>query len=109
VPYPNEHACRLRDPDQFQKGSFRRIVKGGVSIIIGKLKGKTTTTAQAFRYPKSKWTVERARAHCKRHGGKFEAAAGAQAFTDRELVDLYSDPVNNPLFEVDGSEMEVEV
>ena len=76
MPYPNEHACRVRQPSAFEKGSFRRIERGGASIIIGKLKGQTTTTTQAIRYPRASWTEQRARAHCKRNGGKsFEAAA----------------------------------
>jgi len=74
-PYPSEHACRVRDPGAFEKGSFRRIARNGMSIIIGKLKGKTTTTTQAFRYPKSKFTEAEARKHCKGNKGSFEAAS----------------------------------
>ena len=74
-PFPNEHACRVRTPGDFQPKSFRRIVQGKLSIIIGRLKGKTTTTAQAYRYPTKSWTAARARAHCKKAGGSFEAAA----------------------------------
>jgi len=76
MPYPNEHACRVRDPGGFQKGSFRRIKRGDLSIIIGRPKGKTTTTAQSYRYPKGGWTASRARAHCKKAGGSFAAATG---------------------------------
>ena len=47
MPYENEHACRIREPNEFQKKSFRRIKKGSLSIIIGKLLGKSTTTTQA--------------------------------------------------------------
>jgi len=78
-PYPNEHACRIREPGDFQDGSFRRISEGGLSIIIGRLKGKTKTTTQAFRYPKSSWDADRARTHCSEQGGRFEAAAEKQA------------------------------
>lgn len=74
MPLPNEHACRVRSPGLFQKDSFRRIKQGGLSIIIGRLKGKTTTTTQSYRYPKSSWTASRARKHCFKHNGKFEAA-----------------------------------
>ncbi len=75
MPFPNEHSCRLRQPSEFQKGSFRRInLSSGLDAIIGRLKGKTTTTTQALRYAKSKWTVDRARNHCKGKGGSFEAA-----------------------------------
>ena len=85
MPYPNEHACRIRDPGDFQPKSFRRIQsgeKGGkgprdgkrLSIIIGKLKGKSETTTQAFRYPSDEWTEAQARSHCKEQDGRFEAA-----------------------------------
>lgn len=79
APFPNEHACRVRSPGEFQKGSFRRISRKAdgktLDIIIGRLKGKTTTTTQAFRYPKDEWTVAQARKHCTDNDGKlFEPA-----------------------------------
>lgn len=74
MPYPNEHSCRLRDPGDFQPNHWGRINRGGVSVIIGRLKGKTASTSQAIRYPKAEWTMEKARAHCEKHGGRFEAA-----------------------------------
>jgi len=82
MPYPNEHACRIREPGSFEKGSFRRIKQGRLSIIIGKLKGKTTTTTQAFRYPTGSYSAEEAKAHCKKQSGRFEAAGKAQEFSD---------------------------
>ncbi|HUW08773.1 MAG TPA: hypothetical protein VM537_03545 [Anaerolineae bacterium] len=89
-PLPNEHSCRIRDPGDFQEGSFRRIqggTKGGkgprdgkrLSIIIGRLKGETSTTTQTFRYPVGTWTEAQAREHCKENGGRFEAAAAQAA------------------------------
>lgn len=81
MPYPNEHACRLREPSEFADGSFRRGDRdhGGKSygVIYGKLKGGSSMTEQAYRYPKKDWTAEQARSHCGRHGGKFEAASEA--------------------------------
>jgi len=82
MPYPNFHSCRIKSPDAFEKGSFRNIARGGLQIIIGKLKGKTTTTTQAIRYPVGSWGAEKARADCKDKGGNFEAAAKAQEFSD---------------------------
>jgi hypothetical protein len=80
VPFPNESSCRIKEPGNFQKGSFRRISQksGGkvFYIIIGRLKGKTTTTAQAYRYPIKGWTIAQARSHCSEHDGRFEAAGG---------------------------------
>jgi len=77
MPYPNEHACRIREPGDFQSDSFRRMVQGKLAIIIGRLKGKTTTTTQAFRYPVGEWTEKQARDHCEEQHGRFEAAKKA--------------------------------
>lgn len=75
MPYPNEHACRVREPGEFQEGSFRRVHLGqGVDAIIGRLKGETSTTIQAYRYPKDSFSAEEARAKCAAHKGRFEAA-----------------------------------
>ena len=56
MPYPNEHACRLREPGSFQPNSFRRMERDHegkkYSIIMGKLKGEDTLTEQAYRYDK---------------------------------------------------------
>ncbi len=85
MPYPNEHSCRIKNPSSFQKDSFKRIEGGKkegkgprdgkkLSIIIGRLKGETTTKTQAFRYPIETWTELQARTHCKENKGTFEAA-----------------------------------
>jgi len=78
-PYPNEHACRLREPGDFQKDTFKRTSRKHegkeYDIISGKLKGETTMTEQAYRYPKDTWDADEARAHCGDHDGiVFEAA-----------------------------------
>lgn len=79
MPYPNEASCRIREPGEFEQNSFRRIKSGILSIIIGKLKGKTTTTTQAYRYPISDWTEDAARKHCRDNDGRFEAVAKSGA------------------------------
>lgn len=80
-PLPNEHACRLRDPGDFQEGSFRRMRREHegkqYSVIMGRLKGETTLTEQAYRYPKETWSAAQARSHCRSHDGDFEAAERA--------------------------------
>lgn len=66
-PYPSEHACRLRDPDDFQDGSFKRTTRVSdgkeYSIIMGRLTGETTMTEQAYRYNKDIWTEGEAKTH----------------------------------------------
>ena len=68
MPYPNEHACRVRDPDDFQSDTFRRKeISDGISIIVGKLKGETETTTQAYRFDSSKFTEDEAKTWLKEH------------------------------------------
>lgn len=74
MPYPNEHSCRLKNPDLFQVDSFRRMSQGKLSIVIGKLKGQRTTTTQAYRYPIGRWRKDEARKHCEEHKGTFHEA-----------------------------------
>jgi len=62
----NEVAHRIREPGGFEKDSFRRITlkkdKPRIFAIVGRLKGKTTTTIQALRFPKADgWTVASAK------------------------------------------------
>lgn len=77
-PYPNEHACRLRNPDDFEDGSFKRTKRRHeekeYSVIMGKLKGEDAMTEQAYRYGKEVWTEAEAGNHCKEHDGTFEPA-----------------------------------
>lgn len=81
-PYPQEHACRLREPGDFQADSFRRIEREHegkkYSVIMGKLTGQDAMTEQAYRYPKDTWSADSAGSHCKSHDGRFEAASGQE-------------------------------
>jgi hypothetical protein len=86
MPYPNEHACRLRDPGDFMPNSFRRVTRKSAtkkgkqySVIRGRLRGSGNWQDQAYRYSKGSWKSSEARSHCKSHKGKtFEAASGGQ-------------------------------
>lgn len=84
-PYPNEHSCRLLDPDAFVR-FFRKHVKDendvgdykatgkAYDLIIGYREDESSDT-QAHRYPKDTWTAAQARKHCTAHDGKsFEPA-----------------------------------
>lgn len=85
MPYPNEHAARIRNPGDFQPNTFRSKTlpkseggKGGVRVIMGRLKGQTTMTAQAYRFPVDLYTAAEARRWLKDNDVKyksFEAAA----------------------------------
>jgi len=75
-PYPNEHACRLENPNDFDK--FNRVTCGQkhngkcIDVIYGVKAGKSKI--QALRYPKKIWTASAAKSHCKTRDGSFEAA-----------------------------------
>ena len=53
--------ARVRMPSEFESGSFRTIdidTTKGIKAVIGKLKGKDTTTAQSYIFSKDKgWTI----------------------------------------------------
>lgn len=90
MPLPHEHSCRLKDPDQFQSDSFRRVTRDHngkeYSVIMGKLKGKSTMTEQAYRYKKDIWSSPEAKKHCDKHGGSFEPAKEGKSSQLKEGV-----------------------
>lgn len=63
MPYPTEHAARIRDPGLFIPESFRsKDLKDGVRIILGKLKtGGSNMVTQAYRFSIENFTPEQAR------------------------------------------------
>ena len=76
-PYPNEHACRLADPGQFEKFARNNCAEKHdgkcIDVIYGIKNNKSEI--QALHYPEEKWTADDARTHCKSRGGSFEAAS----------------------------------
>jgi len=71
-PYPNEHSARVREPGDFQAKSFRRKnIETGIDIIIGRLKGESTMTTQAYRFSVEKFTVAQAKKWLKDHKIKY--------------------------------------
>lgn len=92
-PYPHEHACRLRDPGDFQSDSFRRVTREHdgktYGVIMGKLAGETTMTEQAYRYPTAGWSESSAKAHCQDHDGRFEAAVEKRLRVLREYLEEF--------------------
>jgi hypothetical protein len=104
MPYLNEHAARLRDPEDFDPDSFRRTSGSGeanvgngpvpetIDVIWGKLKGATAPTdppiAQALRFPVGKWTVEAAQAWLREHELEPEAFEPAETEERADAVTL---------------------
>jgi len=84
-PYPNEHACRLREPETLDiVGSGERKHNGKTyRVIYGKPKDKPDagSVEQAYRYPVKTWSEAEARKHCQDHGGNFEPATKGKGDT----------------------------
>lgn len=84
MPYQNEHAARLVEPDRFDPDSFRREndkFGEGIHAIFGKLKGEDTMTLQAIRFDAGKFTADEARKWLEEHDYQpldFEEAAGEE-------------------------------
>jgi hypothetical protein len=94
MPYPNEHAARVKSPDAFQDGSFRRKnIAPGIDIIIGRLKGETTTTTQAYRFKKASFTASEAKKWLADHDVKyilFEKATEIQSFEKNIYIQCFT-------------------
>jgi len=73
---PSFHVCQLRNPDSFNKGTFKtksrksKEFKKSYNVITGKLKGEDTLIEQSFEYNSKNWTSKDARKHCKTSNGK---------------------------------------
>jgi hypothetical protein len=82
MPYPAEHAARIKQPGSFQAESFRRVtLASGVSAIMGKLKGSSSMTIQAYRFDRKKFTAEQAKKWLADHDVKpisFEPASNEE-------------------------------
>ena len=86
MPYPNEHAARLNDPDKYD--SFRRDNDAGgdgIDFIYGILSGGGTEL-QAIRFDKNKYTPAEAKAWLSEHD--FDAILFEEATEERNVDDL---------------------
>jgi HK97 family phage prohead protease len=106
MPYQNEHAARLENPDKFSKDSFRRTDGGKlynridvpktISIIWGKLRDKDSADdpviPQALRFPVKNWSVSEAKAWLKDNkinADRFEQAEPKKAHENKGDKMLY--------------------
>jgi hypothetical protein len=61
MPGVTEYSARLRPPEWFDKKSFRRMaISPGIFLLIGKILGRKTTTAQSIRFKKEYFTKSQA-------------------------------------------------
>lgn len=73
MPYPSEHAARIKEPDQFIDDSFRRkVIDKGLVVIIGRLTGgDDSMIVQAYRFDKEYFTVVQAKKWLKNHDVEY--------------------------------------
>jgi HK97 family phage prohead protease len=78
-PFPNFHACRIREPEEFDR--FRTadetIDDKPVVVLYGREVETEDWDIASYHLPVDEWTEDEARAFCEEHDGiKFEPATG---------------------------------
>ncbi len=95
MPYPNEHAQRINNPDKYIRLRRKNDEFGaGIDVIYGVL-GDGGTEVQAIRFDKTKFTEAEAKKWLKEHDykiGGFEPASGSASFTEPDGV-VFGDSV----------------
>jgi len=85
MPYPNEHAQRINDPDKYIRLRRKNDEFGaGIDVIYGVLEGGKTEV-QAIRFDKTKFTVDEAKKWLREHDyktGGFEPASDSAEFKE---------------------------
>ncbi len=93
-PYPNEHACRMREPGDFEIFRNRAEEADGktIRVIYGQEKGTDEWDIQSYRMPTSDWSEAEARGYCSDHDGiKFEPATGEDSEYEAAAASSTSD------------------
>jgi phage head maturation protease len=89
-PYPNFHACRILEPDAFDRfrTSSETIEDGdfdgkSVEILFGRHAESGAWSLTSYRMPVGQWSETEARSFCRAHDGiLFEAATGESMSDD---------------------------
>jgi phage head maturation protease len=85
-PYPNYHACRILDPDAFDRfrTSSETIEDGkSVEILFGRHAESGEWALTSYRMPVEQWSETEARSFCRAHDGiLFEPATGESMSDD---------------------------
>ena len=90
MPYPNEHAARVENPDIFENDSFRRKeIAPGVEIIVGKHLNADTTATQAYRFDASKFTAEQAKQWLKDNNVKYISFEESSMTLSEYIIPVY--------------------
>ena len=80
-PYPNFHACRIREPDEFDafRTSMTTADDRTIEILYGRDADSGDWTIASYRLPLDEWTEAEARTFCTDHEGiLFEPATGEE-------------------------------
>lgn len=86
----NSVRARIRNPSDFQPGSFRTITidaKNGIKAVIGKPRGRSGTTIQSLIFPKEKFTTQQVKDWLRKHNMKTEETLEA-VWTTKYVNDL---------------------
>ena len=97
-PYPNEHACRVREPGDFEifRTSTTEVDGKSIRTVYGQEMGTDEWDIQSYRMPISDWSEAEARGYCDDHYGiKFEPATGEDS--EYEDATAASTPDNDAL------------
>lgn len=83
MPYANEHAARIKDPDQFDSFARQNDEFGdGIHVIYGIKEDEDSSEVQSIRFDKDKYTVEEAKQWLDDNDWdyiKFEPAEGEES------------------------------
>ncbi len=98
-PYPNNHACVIDESIEVLGSQTRTHEGKKYTARVGK------GGDHSYLYPTDAWSEAEAKAHCKDHGGTFEAASKPKTVTVvcsacGEKVMEISDPVDDKAFDV---------
>ena len=78
-PFPNFHACRMREPEEFDRfrAADETIDDKPVVVLYGREVETEDWDIASYHLPVDEWTEAEARAFCEEHDGiKFEPATG---------------------------------
>jgi ATP-dependent Clp endopeptidase proteolytic subunit ClpP len=107
MPYPNEHACRLKDPEQYDRirrvNCDRKHDGKCIDVLYGVKDNKSEE--QAYRYDKEVWTEESARNHCEDNDGTFEPAGDEE----EDRLQFPANGQKRPWYAVETTEEDAEI
>lgn len=97
MPYPNFHSGRVKSPALFSRIVVLKTLSNGIMIYGGPLKSNPGggTTAQAYRFPRTKFTVSEARKWLKDHNIKYISFEKATGKTQAFNVQLFMRPIRS--------------